>query len=117
MKRRQSGTRLNAAADASPRHVSRRLLPCRVRVGAASVGPLAVETTMLPLDDKRWSSLDGGYRVPFDASVPLRQLEHAENLQPIWDELWNELHHQGHVGVASYAAVPHLVRIARARNL
>jgi hypothetical protein len=55
--------------------------------------------------------------MPFDASVPLRQLEHAENLQPIWDELWNELHHQGDVGVASYASVPHLVRIARARNL
>jgi hypothetical protein len=30
----------------------------------------------------------------------------------VWDELWNELHHQGDVGVASYAAVPQLVRIA-----
>jgi hypothetical protein len=51
------------------------------------------------------------------ASVPLRELEHAGDLQPVWDELWNELHHQGDVGIASYAAVPQLVRIARARNL
>jgi hypothetical protein len=28
-------------------------------------------------------------------------------------ELWNELHHQSDVGEASYAAVPHLVRIYR----
>ena len=30
----------------------------------------------------------------------------------VWDELWNELHHQGDVDVASYAAVPQIVRIA-----
>ena len=30
----------------------------------------------------------------------------------VWDELWDELNHQGEVGVASYAAVPELVRIA-----
>jgi hypothetical protein len=72
---------------------------------------------MLPLDDQRWPSLDGGYRIPYDASAPLREMERADNLQPIWDELWNELHHQGDVGLASYAAIPQLVRIARARNL
>jgi hypothetical protein len=72
---------------------------------------------MLPLDDKRWPSLDGGYRIPYDASLPLRELERAGDVQLIWDELWNELHHQGDVGVASYAAVPQLVRIAKARNL
>ena len=30
----------------------------------------------------------------------------------VWDELWEELHHQGDVGVGSYAAIPQLVRIA-----
>lgn len=30
-----------------------------------------------------------------------------------WHELWEELHHQGDVGDASYAAVPELVRIHR----
>jgi hypothetical protein len=32
----------------------------------------------------------------------------------VWEELWNELHHQGDIGDASYAAVPQLVRIAGA---
>jgi hypothetical protein len=73
--------------------------------------------SMLPLDDELWQSLEGGYGIPYDASVPLRALEQADDLAPIWDELWNELHHQGDVGIASYAAVPHLVRIAKARDL
>ncbi|WP_426753543.1 hypothetical protein [Myxococcus sp. Y35] len=66
---------------------------------------------MLALDDPRWKTLNGGYRIPYDASDVLRQLEAGED---VWDELWDELHHQGDVGEASYAAVPHLVRIASA---
>ena len=66
---------------------------------------------MLALTDKRWQQLHGGYRTPFDASAPLLKLEAGE---AVWDELWEELHHQGDIGEASYAAVPHLVRIARA---
>jgi hypothetical protein len=65
---------------------------------------------MLALTDKRWQQLHGGYRIPFDASAPLIRLEAS---QPVWDELWENLHHQGDVGEASYAAVPHLVRIAQ----
>src|SRR5678809_694906 len=65
---------------------------------------------MLALTDKRWQRLHGGYRIPFDASVPLAQLEAGK---PVWDQLWEELHHQGDVGEASYAAVPHLVRITQ----
>jgi hypothetical protein len=64
---------------------------------------------MLSLDDPRWAELKGGYRVPFDAVPLLVRLERGEN---VWDELWDELHHQGDVGEASYAALPHLVRIA-----
>jgi hypothetical protein len=65
---------------------------------------------MLPLDDPRWCELDGGYKMPYNPSDVLRQLECGEN---VWDELWQELHHQGDVGEASYAAVPHLVRIGK----
>jgi len=65
---------------------------------------------MLPLDDPRWRELRGGYRVPYDASSALRRLERGEE---VWEELWRELHHQGAVGEASYAVVPHLVRIAK----
>ncbi len=65
---------------------------------------------MLPLDDPRWSELAGGYKTPYDPSAALRRLENGENT---WDELWQELHHQGEVGEASYATVPHLVRIGK----
>lgn len=67
---------------------------------------------MLPLSDPRWKSLEGGYKVPYDASAPLLRLERGEDA---WEELWEELHHQGDVGEASYASVPHLVRICSAR--
>jgi hypothetical protein len=66
--------------------------------------------TMLPLDDPCWRKLQGGYRTPYDPSDALRRLEAGENN---WDELWQELHHQGDVGEASYAALPHMVRIAK----
>ena len=33
----------------------------------------------------------------------------------MYKELWDELHHQGDLGVCSYACVPHLVRIAESR--
>ena len=65
---------------------------------------------MLALTDERWQQLHGGYRIPYDASAPLIQLEAGRD---VWNELWDELHHQGDVGEASYAAVPHLVRIAQ----
>lgn len=75
---------------------------------------------MIDLNSEIWSSLEGGYKVPYDASVPLRKLEAtktAEEVSAVYQELWQELHHQGDVGVASYLALPHLVRIARAKNL
>ena len=65
---------------------------------------------MLSLTDPRWRTLKGGYRTVYDASGALRRLEEGPD---VWDELWEELHHQGDVGEASYAAVPHLVRICQ----
>ena len=41
----------------------------------------------------------------------------ATDTAAAWDELWTKLHHQGDVGEASYAAVPHLVRIHAARGV
>jgi len=64
---------------------------------------------MPALDDPRWQQLQGGYRQPYDASQALVRLAAGENT---WGELWQNLHHQGDVGEASYAAVPQLVRIA-----
>ncbi len=65
---------------------------------------------MIALGDPKWKKLKGGYRTPYDPSPVLRRLEKGEN---VWDILWDKLHHQGSVGEASYAAVPHLVRIAK----
>ena len=66
---------------------------------------------MLSLDDPRWKGLLGGYKIPYDASRALARLERGDD---VWQELWQELHHQGDLGDASYAAVPQLVRIAGA---
>ena len=63
---------------------------------------------LLSLDDPLWPTLEGGYRMPCDASLPLKALQAGEDA---WQELWEELHHQGDIGVASYAAVPQLVQI------
>jgi hypothetical protein len=75
----------------------------------------------LDLDSPIWQKLEGGYKgTKHDASTALKKLVHADTLQDvgiIYKELWNELHHQGDVGLASYYAVPHLVRIAKEKQL
>lgn len=71
---------------------------------------------MLSLDDQRWRELEGGYRTPFDPRPLLSSLARGEDTRSTWDALWEGLHHQGDVGEASYAAVPHLVRIYRERG-
>lgn len=73
----------------------------------------------MDLTDNIWSQLEGGYKVPFDASVPLRKLGNSvdpDETNKIWDELWNELHHQGDVGIASYLSVPQIVRIGKSKE-
>jgi len=73
---------------------------------------------MILLSDSRWKTFDGGYREKYDASVPLSKLEsEAKGLDSIWSELWENLHHQGDVGIASYAAIPHIARIVRSREI
>jgi hypothetical protein len=66
---------------------------------------------MLSFDDPRWTEMNGGYKVPFDPRPLLKRLVHDPDLGPVWSELWNELHHQGDVGEASFAAVPYIVKI------
>jgi hypothetical protein len=69
----------------------------------------------MDFDDPRWSALTGGYRLAYDPRAALRALETGEATRVAWEGLWENLHHQGDVGEASYAAVPHLVRIYAAR--
>lgn len=65
---------------------------------------------MIALEDPRWIGLLGGYRVPYDPRSALQSLAQGNQVEAAWAELWQELHHQGDVGEASYAAVPALVR-------
>jgi len=66
---------------------------------------------MPKLDDDSWLQLTGGFRTQFDPRPLLTKLQSNTDISKVWEELWNELHHQGDVGEASYAAVPHLVQI------
>jgi len=72
---------------------------------------------LMELNDPRWASLKGGYGVPFDPRPALFQLADGTDIQGAWGQLWDGLHHQGDVGEASYACVPHLVRIHEARGM
>jgi hypothetical protein len=71
----------------------------------------------MDFDNPHWSQLLGGRRLPYDSKKALQALDQGGNREAAWDELWNELHHQGDVGEASYAAVPYLVRIHIARGI
>jgi hypothetical protein len=68
---------------------------------------------MLSLDDPRWRTLHGGYRQPYDPTPALRGLAAEWVNEPAWEQLWNELHHQGDVGEASYAALTVIAELAR----
>jgi hypothetical protein len=67
----------------------------------------------LSLDDPRWRTLRGGYRLPYDPTPALRSLAAEWVNEPAWEELWNELHHQGDVDEASYAALTVIVDLAK----
>ncbi len=53
----------------------------------------------------------------FDPRPLLNNLQTGKDLENTWHELWEELYHQGDVGEASYAVVPHLVRIHQSRGV
>jgi hypothetical protein len=61
------------------------------------------------LTDPKWEGLEGGYRLPYDPRPVLSRLASGIEVDHAWDELWSELHHQGDVGEASFAAVTALV--------
>ena len=65
---------------------------------------------LLPLDDSRWSEYRDAYRrAPCDAVEWIRELQDKGTSDEYWKKIWNELHHQGDVGEASYAIVPYFV--------
>jgi hypothetical protein len=70
---------------------------------------------MLRLDSPNWSQLQHAYGAASDIPDMLRQLEafppHEGHEAPPYFMLWSSLCHQDDVYTASYAAVPHLIRI------
>src|SRR5688572_18835133 len=69
---------------------------------------------MLTLEDPSWAELRNGYRVTYDARPLVRRFAVGNDLNSCWDEIWDKLHHQGDVDTASYAALPHLIRMSGA---
>lgn len=64
-------------------------------------------------DDQRWHELTSGYGDAYDPRPALRLAEQG-TANPGWDGwglLWENLHQQGVIGTASYAAVPEIVRV------
>jgi len=61
--------------------------------------------------------MTGGYRIKCDPRPLLAELESEQTRETAWHDLWEDLHHQGDVGEASYASVPHLVRIHRTSGI
>jgi len=81
---------------------------------------LAQEDEVLPLDDSRWGELTTAYGSGLEVPGLLRRLS-SEGVPAVpksywdgcpWTMLWATICHQGTVYTASYAAVPHLVRLA-----
>lgn len=61
--------------------------------------------------------MTAGYRIPLDPRPLLKRLGTDSDTTNVWHELWDELHHQGDVGDASFAAVPFLVRSYQERGV
>ncbi|MGN7770150.1 hypothetical protein [Phyllobacterium sp. 22552] len=61
--------------------------------------------------DEQWSALQGGYRAPYNPKHAVKFLATSDR-EVAWKELWENLHHQGDVGTASYAAIPEIVRLS-----
>ena len=69
---------------------------------------------MLPLDSARWAELNHAYGKAANVPQLLRQLESfptSEDESEPWFSIWSALAHQGDVYSASFAAVPHVVRV------
>ncbi|WP_340116882.1 hypothetical protein [Pelagibius sp. 7325] len=65
---------------------------------------------MLALDSSRWAELTDAYGGA--SRIPILLEKAAQNRSADGD-LWSSLCHQGDVYTASYAALPHLVEVAR----
>jgi len=76
--------------------------------------PNALEISCLPLNSLRWGELAHAYGQASDIPALLRQLDTvppSDNDREPWFSLWSALAHQNDVYSASFAAVPHVIRV------
>ena len=72
---------------------------------------------MIRDEDPRSASMKGGYRVPHDPRHARERLRVDGNDSRAWDDLWQNLHHQGDLGEASYVSVVALVEMCETTML
>jgi hypothetical protein len=72
-------------------------------------GQVMASIELFPLNDLRWATYRGGYRAPYNVVPLIQRLQREGTSEKFWEVVWQELHHQGDVGEATYAAVPYLV--------
>ncbi|MGV3662655.1 MAG: hypothetical protein ACO1TE_20900 [Prosthecobacter sp.] len=69
---------------------------------------------MLSLDSSEWAQTHacygGGAAVPRLLKLIHENPYHAQEMKPVWDELWSYLYHQGDIYPASILATPHIVK-------
>src|SRR5258706_13832566 len=76
---------------------------------------------MLSLTDARWTQLEHAYGsasdIPEVLTLAATDFTPGHHDESAWSELWSALCHQGDIYTASYAALPHIVAIARGRAM
>jgi hypothetical protein len=70
---------------------------------------------MLGLEDQRWNTFLGARQARCDPRPARAKLQSPTTDAIGWRELWEAPHHQGDVGEASVAFVPHLLDVYRER--
>jgi len=76
--------------------------------------PNTLEISCISLDSPRWGELVHAYGQASDVPELLRRVANvptSANEQEPWFSLWSALAHQNDVYSASFAAVPHVVRV------
>jgi hypothetical protein len=66
---------------------------------------------MIDLNDTKWETMHGAYKSPYNPIHIIKILEEDIFSIEAWDLIWENLHHQGDIGEASYAIIPLLVEL------
>jgi|JI10StandDraft_1071094.scaffolds.fasta_scaffold81402_2 hypothetical protein len=71
---------------------------------------------MLDITEYQWNNMNGGYKTPYNPNHIFDLLSKDISSVEAWDLIWENLHHQGDIGEASYAIIPKLVDLYKKSN-